>query len=84
MLSGPVLWLAGRAGFRLHLAYRLPVDAGSVRYEQILVGANSPQGIFIVSYRAPHLHFFRRDLEAFETSLVTFAIADRQPGDRRR
>jgi hypothetical protein len=77
VLSDEPVTLAGRPGFRLHLAYRTAVDAGSVRYEEFVVGANSPQGIFIVSYRAPHLHFFRRDAEAFETSLATFAIADK-------
>ncbi len=77
ILSDEPVTLAGRPGFRLHLAYRTAVDAGSVRYEEFVVGANSPQGIFIVSYRAPHLHFFRRDAEAFEKSLATFAIADK-------
>ncbi|MGQ0428841.1 MAG: hypothetical protein ACT4UQ_02785 [Gammaproteobacteria bacterium] len=77
ILSDEPTLLAGRPGFRLHLAYRSSVDAGSVRYEEILVGANSPQGIFIVFYRAPHLHFFRRDVEAFEKSLATFSISDK-------
>lgn len=79
ILSDEPVMLAGRPGFRLHLAYRTAVDAGSVRYEEYVVGANSPQGIFIVSFRAPHLHFFRRDAEAFERTLATFAIADKAP-----
>lgn len=79
VLSNEPITLAGRPGFRLHLAYRTAVDAGSVRYEEYVVGANSPQGIFIVAYRAPHLHFFQRDTEAFEKSLATFAIADKAP-----
>lgn len=79
ILSDEPMMLAGRPGFRLHLAYRTAVDAGSVRYEEYVAGANSPQGIFIVSYRAPHLHFFRRDAEAFEKTLATFAIADKAP-----
>lgn len=77
VLSNEPITLAGRPGFRLHLAYRTAVDAGSVRYEEIVVGANSPQGIFIIVYRAPHLHFFRRDVETFEKSLASFAIADK-------
>lgn len=77
ILSDEPILLAGRPGFRLHLAYRSSVDAGSVRYEEIVVGANSPQGIFIVSYRAPHLHYFRRDAASFETSLASFKIADK-------
>ncbi|MGQ0384313.1 MAG: hypothetical protein ACT4UP_06495 [Gammaproteobacteria bacterium] len=77
ILSDEPTTLAGRSGFRLHLAYRTSVDAGSVRYEEIVVGANSPQGIFIVSYRAPHLHFFARDTGTFETALATFTISDK-------
>jgi hypothetical protein len=77
ILSDEPMLLAGRPGFRLHLAYRSSVDAGSVRYEEIVVGANSPQGIFIVYYRAPHLHFFSRNVESFEKSLATFTISDK-------
>ncbi len=77
ILSDEPTTLAGRPGFRLHLAYRTSVDAGSVRYEEYVVGASSPQGIFIISYRAPHLHFFGRDKEIFEQSLATFAISDK-------
>lgn len=77
ILSDEPVMLAGRPGFRLHLAYKSSVDAGSVRYEEYVVGANSPQGIFIISYRAPHLHFFQRDGESFEKSLASFAISDK-------
>ncbi len=83
ILSDEPVTLAGRPGFRLHLAYRASVDAGSVRYEEVVVGANSPQGIFIISYRAPHLHFFTRDVPQFEQALASFTIAD-QPGKARR
>lgn len=74
--------LAGQPAFRLHLAYRTAVDAGSVRYQEILVGTNTPQGIFLVGYRGPVLHYFERDAPAFEQSLATFAI--HPPAPRRR
>lgn len=77
ILSNEPTVLAGRPGFRVHLAYRSSVDAGSVRYQAIVVGANSPQGIFLVGYDAAVLHYFARDVEAFEKSLGTFAIADK-------
>jgi hypothetical protein len=77
ILSDEPTMLAGRPGFRLLVAYRTAVDAGSLRYREIVVGANSPQGIFIVSYRAPVLHYFERDVATFEKSLATFAITDR-------
>ena len=77
ILSNEPTVLAGRPGFRVHLAYRSSVDAGSVRYQAIVVGANSPQGIFLVGYDAAVLHYFSRDVDAFEASLATFAIADK-------
>lgn len=77
ILSNEPTVLAGRPGFRVHLAYRSSVDAGSVRYQAIVVGANSPQGIFLVGYDAAVLHYFARDVETFENSLATFAIADK-------
>lgn len=74
--------LAGQPAFRLHLAYRTAVDAGSVRYQEILVGTNTPQGIFLVGYRGPVLHYFERDVPAFEQTLATFAV--HPPAPRRR
>ncbi len=78
VLSDEPATLAGRPGFRLLVAYRSAVDAGSVRYREIVLGANSPQGIFIISYRAPVLHYFERDVATFEKSLATFAIVDKK------
>lgn len=82
VLSDEPTELAGLPAFRLHLAYRTAVDAGSVRYQEFVVGANSPQGIFVVHYRAPVLHYFARDVEAYEQSLASFAIAAPRSGKR--
>ena len=77
VLSDEPTTLAGRPGFRVLFTYRTPVDAGSLRYREIVTGTNSPQGIFIVSYRAPVLHYFDRDVQTFEKSLATFTITDK-------
>lgn len=77
ILSNEPALLAGRPAFRVHVAYRASVDMGSVRYQAIIVGANSPQGIFLVGYDAAVLHYFQRDADAFEKALATFAIADK-------
>ncbi len=76
VLSDEPAMLAGRPAFRLRLAYRTAVDAGSVRYEAIVVGANSPQGLFLVGYRAPVLHYFSSGLKFYDEALATFAIAE--------
>lgn len=77
VLANEPTMLSGRPGFRLHFSYKTGVDVGSVRYEEFVVGANSPQGIFLVGYRAPVLHYFARDVLTFDTSLATFSIADK-------
>lgn len=75
VLSNEPTMLAGRPAFRVHVSFRTSVDAGSVRYEGIVVGANSPQGIFLVGYGGPVLNYFARDVESYDRTLATFAIA---------
>ena len=79
VLTNEPTTLAGRPAFRVHISYRSAVDAGSVRYEGIVVGANSPQGIFLVGYAGPVLHYFARDVENYDKTLATFAIAELKP-----
>ncbi|HEU0226046.1 MAG TPA: hypothetical protein VFR29_11470 [Steroidobacteraceae bacterium] len=79
ILSDEPVVVAGRPGFRVLFSYRTAVDAGSLRYREFVVGTNSPQGIFIISYRAPVLQYFDRDVETFEKALATFTIADKAP-----
>lgn len=78
ILSDQPTTLGGRPAFRLHLTYTQNVDTGGLRYEEIVVGANSPQGLFVVRYAAPKLHYFERGLDDFEKSLATFKIDDRR------
>ena len=79
VLSNEPIILAGRPAFRVHVTFRSAVDAGSVRYEGIVVGANSPQGIFLVGYSGPVLHYFARDVETYDKTLATFTIAELPP-----
>lgn len=75
MLTDEPAELAGHAAFRIQFEYRTPVDRGSVRYREIVVGTVNEKGLYLVGYRAPVLHYFARDLAPFEESLRTFAIA---------
>ena len=81
VLSNEPTTLAGRPAFRIHVSFRTSVDAGSVRYEGIVVGANSPQGIFLVHYDGSVLYYFARDVETYNKTLATFAIAELKPPD---
>ena len=77
MLANEPATLAGHPAFRLEYEYKQSVDTGSVRFREVVIGSNSPQGIYLVSYRAPVLHFFERDRETFEKTLATFAFSDK-------
>jgi hypothetical protein len=79
VLSNEPTTLAGRPAFRVHVSFRTFGDAGSVRYEGIVVGANSPQGIFLVHYDGSALYYFARDVETYDKTLATFAIAELKP-----
>jgi hypothetical protein len=79
VLSNEPTTLAGRPAFRVHVSFRTSVDAGSVRYESIVVGASSPQGIFLVGYSGAVLNYFARDVETYDKTLATFAIAELKP-----
>lgn len=67
--------LAGKPAFRLHLKYRVPIDIGALDYEHIVVGAATPKGLLLVSYRAPSLHYFAAQRAAFEAALTSFRFA---------
>ena len=79
VLSNEPITLAGRPGFKVHVSFRTAVDAGSVRYEGIVAGANSPQGIFLVAYVGSVFYYFARDVESYDNTLATFAIAELKP-----
>lgn len=76
ILADEPAMLAGRPGFRLRFEYRLPVQRGAIRYQEVVIGTVNEKGLYLLGYRAPVLHYFDRDLPAFEETLKTFAIAE--------
>jgi len=64
--------LGGRPAFRLHLRTRVVIDVGALDYEQIIVGTATPDGLVLVAYRAPSLHYFAAHRQDFETALASF------------
>ncbi len=74
ILANEPVVVAGLPGFRLHLTSRRSVDVGSVRYEDIIVGVNTPMGLYTIFYRAPVLHYFQRDTAAFDGVVASFVL----------
>lgn len=77
ILSNEPAMVGGRPGFRIDLIHRVTTGAASLRYREVVLGTNAPQGVFIVHYRATVLHHFDRDLEAFEKALASLVIEER-------
>lgn len=61
-----------------HDAYRLHVEFKSqkgLRFERIIYGMLNGDYIMRLTYQAPTLYFFKRDLNAFENTVKTFQVA---------
>ena len=61
--------ISGRLGFELHLQF---LNDDGLRYERLVSGFANKAGLFAVSYEAPSLHFFQRDVAAYRQVLETF------------
>jgi hypothetical protein len=64
--------LGGAPGFRLLLEYRA---GGGLRYRMLVYAASTPQGYYALIYDAALLHYFDRDLGAFQEILETLRIS---------
>jgi len=67
LLSSEPAELAGRPAFRVHLRYIANEPIEDVEMEEITVGTAMEDGLLLVTYRAPSIHYFgtyRPDFEA--------------------
>jgi len=79
VLSNEPAELGGLPAFRLHVAYRQPVDQGTVRYQEIITGAVNAKGLYLVSYRGPAIHYFARNVPVYDETVRTFAFVTAPP-----
>ena len=56
-------------GFRLHVRFK--TQAG-LTVDRLTYGAVGDKGVFMLSYTAPRLHYFERDLPVFERVVGSF------------
>ena len=71
VVSNKPVTIDGHQGFALHLRYKL--DSG-LRYESMVNGFVTPQGLYVLYFRAPTLHYFSRDQDAYNHIVETFRI----------
>lgn len=63
--------IAGHQGFRLHCQIK---TTEGLRIERVSYGFVTQQGFFLLTYNAPTLHYFERDLPAFEQSVRSMRL----------
>lgn len=71
VLGNEPMEIAGHGGFSLHLGYK--TDAG-LRIEVLARGFVDEKGFYLLMYRAPKLHYFAHDRQAFESVTESFRI----------
>jgi len=71
IVSNKPVTINGHQGFALHLRYKL--DSG-LRYESMVNGFVTTQGLYALYLRAPSLHYFKRDQDVYNQVIETFRI----------
>jgi hypothetical protein len=71
VLGNEPMEIAGHGGFNLHLRFK--TDAG-LRIELLARGFVDEKGFYLLMYRAPTLHYFARDRQAFESVTESFRL----------
>ncbi len=61
--------ISGRRAFSLHLSYK---QESGLRYEMLVRGFVNGNGLYLLDYRAPSLHYFERDRSVFEALVQSF------------
>ena len=63
--------VGGESGFKIHVE---TINADGLEYELIVYGVVSSQYLYQISYSAPRLYYFGKDLQAFEDMVASFSI----------
>lgn len=63
--------ISGHTAFALHLSYK---QESGLRYEMLVRGFAHENGLYLMDYRAPSLHYFERDRAVFDALLQSFKL----------
>ncbi len=69
VLSNAPVEIGGQTGFALHLRFK--TEEG-LRMELLIRGFVDERGFYLLTYRAPTLHYFERDRPVFESVATSF------------
>ena len=70
LANRPVL-IDGRIGFALHVRF---LSDDGLRYERLTQGFADDNGLYLLDYQAPSLHFFERDRATFDKLVGSFRV----------
>jgi hypothetical protein len=74
MTSMAPFMLGGRTGFRAELKSKRTFQADGIRYQHVLYGVAAQNGLYVIEYDAPVLHYYAKDLPDVEKSVSTFRL----------
>ena len=66
--------VGGKPGFRAELASKHTFEGDAIRYKLIVYGVTNANGLYVLRYEAPVLHYFDLGLPAFEATVASFAL----------
>ena len=66
--------LSGRAGFRAELTSKRTFQADGIRYKHLLYGVANKNGLYILHYEAPLLHYYDKHVAEVEQSVATLKL----------
>ena len=71
VVSNAPATIAETTGFRLHVQMK---NSQGLIYERVIYGFVDAEGFYRLTYQAPSLHYFKRDLSIFERAVKSFRL----------
>lgn len=71
VVSNAPATVAETTGFRLHVQMK---NSQGLTYERVVYGFVDAAGFYRLTYQAPSLHYFKRDLSLFERAVKSFRL----------
>ncbi|MFQ5544590.1 MAG: hypothetical protein ACE5FE_01305 [Acidiferrobacterales bacterium] len=71
VVSNAPATIAEITGFRLHMQMK---NSQGLTYERVVYGFVDAEGFYRLTYQAPSLHYFKRDLSIFERAVKSFRL----------
>lgn len=75
VISNQPTGIGQKTGVRLHLQMK---NKEGLRYQMVVYALVDKGGVYEITYRAPVLHYFNRDLPTFEGAVQSFRLTEKK------